>query len=78
MYNTLTPKNMKGSPMASNSLELLDSAYVDPKLLITSARPSQKALHDLFRPKNLLERAKYNTGLVQICVFRIMCLPSQF
>jgi len=62
MYNTLTPKNMKGSPMTSNSLEFLDSAYVDPKLLITSTRPSQHARANLFRPKNLLERAKYNTG----------------
>nr|XP_009862486.1 fermitin family homolog 2 [Ciona intestinalis] len=62
MYNTLTPKNMKGSPMASHSLEFLDSAYVDPKLLTTSAKPSTFALANLFRPKNLLDKARYNTG----------------
>ncbi|CAK8692586.1 fermitin family homolog 2-like [Clavelina lepadiformis] len=62
MYNTLTPKNMKGSPMSSHSLEFLDSAYVDPKLLITSAKPSQQARANLYRPKNLLDKARYNTG----------------
>lgn len=54
MYNTLTPRNMSGSPMASNSLEFLDSAYVDPKLLITSTRPSQHARANLFRPLSLI------------------------
>ena len=59
MYNTLTPKNMKGSPMSSHSLEFLDSAYVDPKLLITSAKPSQQARANLYRPKNLLDKARW-------------------
>ena len=61
MYNTLTP-NARGSPMASDSLELLDSSYVDPKILTTSARPSQLARANLFRPKNLLDKAKHNIG----------------
>nr|CAB3245797.1 fermitin family homolog 2 [Phallusia mammillata] len=62
MYNTLTPKNMKGSPMTSHSLEFLDSAYVDPKLLMNSGKPSVTALANLFRPKTLLDKARYNTG----------------
>jgi len=64
MYNTLTPKNMKGSALASNSLEFLDSAYVDPKLLTKSAKPSSQALANLFRPKSLIDKARYNTGWV--------------
>ena len=61
MYNTLTP-NAKGSAMSSNSLEFLDSSSIDPKVLTTSAKPSQLARANLLRPKNLSDKAKYNHG----------------
>lgn len=61
MYNTLTPKGMKSGGM-SHSLEYLDSAYVDPKLLTTSAKPSNFALNHLFRPKSLMDKARNNTS----------------
>jgi len=61
MYNTLTP-NVKGNAMSSNSLEFLDTSFIDPKVLTTSAKPSQLARANLLRPKNLNDKAKYNQG----------------
>lgn len=61
MYNTLTPRNMKNATLSANSFECLDGAFVDPKLLTTSPKPSNYALSSLFRPKNVLERAQNNT-----------------
>lgn len=60
MYNTLTPRNMKNA-LSSHSLEYLDGAMVDKRLLTNSPKPSNYALTSLFRPKNILERAQNNT-----------------
>lgn len=63
MYNTLTPKNKGLSPLSANSLELLDAAFIDPRVLMKSPqKPSPAALGDLFRPKSLHDKARRNIG----------------
>lgn len=62
MYNTLTPKNRGNSPLSANSLEFLDASFIDPHMLTKSKKPSPQALHNLFRPKVLADKAKRNIG----------------
>nr|XP_039253626.1 fermitin family homolog 2-like [Styela clava] len=63
MYNTLTPKNKGNSPLSANSLELLDAAFINPRVLTKSPlKPSPAALCNLFRPKSLHDKARRNMG----------------